>query len=555
LDQTIGVILCKCEGEISNKIDLIKVSNLLNEKYPSIIINSYNALCKKPNKIDTFIKHNNTKNVIIGACSKYRKLFEDIATKAKMKPFCLRTVNLLQQCAIIPSDEVATEKAKIILLAAVSREKKFKGVPNKNLKRTKTRPGRKMDRRSFLTFPIKSRLQIIPTIDMARCVGLRGCNLCFETCPNQAISKQSEKIQIDSSKCEGCGICMVTCPVRAIVYPTPVLSQIDEQIHILVSANPEFLKPRIILFTCTESASLLDELAYKGFAYPPNMLIIETPCIGTITPLLILKALKLGAEAVALITCQRNCAIKYDLKNMKNNVQTSRELLKILAVDPERISVIDIENGDLVEFHTQLNNFNENVKKLGTSTIKNKEPCDLKTQKNHLLPFVKQLSKEHNVKKSNKVHNSHLPFWAIEVDDGKCSFCGSCASHCPTNAINLKQEEANVEILFDYSLCIACGLCHKYCPEKAITHENIFDLQRLYLPESVLIKDFKKKCESCGNWFLPQKQIEKILARVSIKSEKNSLSLSSCCPNCRLSADLVVNNLSCFLKKSGVSTN
>ncbi len=188
MEKKIGVLLCKCEGEIANKIDLIKVYDWLNEKHPSSTIQIHNSLCKKPNEIGNFINNNNTTNVIIGACSKYRELFEEIAIKEKMKPFCLRTVGLLEHCALIHSPKYATEKAKIILLAALSREKKFNGVNIENLKRTKTRPDRKMDRRSFLTFPIKFRLQIIPTIDNARCVGMQGCNLCFEACPKQAIS-------------------------------------------------------------------------------------------------------------------------------------------------------------------------------------------------------------------------------------------------------------------------------------------------------------------------------------------------------------------------------
>ena len=153
------------------------------------------------------------------------------------------------------------------------------------------------------------------------------------------------------------------------------------------------------------------------------------------------------------------------------------------------------------------------------------------------MPFVKHLSEESNIKKSSKVCNLLLPFWAIEVDSEKCSICGSCAKHCPTNAISLEQEETQVKLLFNYNLCIACGLCHKYCPENAITHENIFDLTRFYPPESILIMGKKKKCVNCGGWLLPQKQIEMILSQVSIKPEKNSLSLSNYCPNCRLMAD------------------
>ncbi|MHA2219601.1 MAG: hydrogenase iron-sulfur subunit, partial [Candidatus Hodarchaeales archaeon] len=456
-------------------------------------------------------RDNEVSNVIIGACSKYKELFEDTSTKTKMKPFCLETLNLLQKCALILSPVDATEKVKIILLAAISRAKKFEGVSVENLKRTRTRVDRKMDRRSFLTFPIKSHLQIIPTINRTRCVGLRGCDLCIKVCPKQAVSKQQQKIQIDISKCEGCGICMVTCPDKVISFPTPALSQIDEQIHLLASANPAFLKPRIIVFLCNESYSLLKELASKGFSYPSNMLIAEVPCIGTITPLLILKTLVLGADAVTIVTCQRNCVKKYNVKDMKKNVRTSQELLKILDVYPERICTIDFVESNLKEISTQLNNFNEYIAKLGVHDLKIKELKNFKTLKNNLLPMVKHLCEKHKVKKNTKIYNSSLPFWTIKIDASKCSFCGSCASHCPTNAINLKQEETKVELMFNYSMCIACGLCHKYCPEKAIAHENVFDLPRLYSPESVLIMGKKIKCEVCGRWFLSQKQIDKVL--------------------------------------------
>jgi heterodisulfide reductase subunit A-like polyferredoxin len=56
VNKKIGILLCKCEGEIADKINLIKVSDWLNEKYPSIIIKTHNALCKKSNEIGTFIR-------------------------------------------------------------------------------------------------------------------------------------------------------------------------------------------------------------------------------------------------------------------------------------------------------------------------------------------------------------------------------------------------------------------------------------------------------------------------------------------------------------------
>lgn len=44
----------------------------------------------------------------------------------------------------------------------------------------------------------------------------KGCGLCVERCPFEAVSLIEEKASVDSDKCYGCGICAVTCPTEAI---------------------------------------------------------------------------------------------------------------------------------------------------------------------------------------------------------------------------------------------------------------------------------------------------------------------------------------------------
>ncbi len=51
-----------------------------------------------------------------------------------------------------------------------------------------------------------------------------------------------------------------------------------------------------------------------------------------------------------------------------------------------------------------------------------------------------------------------------QVERNKCVGCGDCVKHCPTNAINLRQERAEI----DPDLCINRRFCVKTCAYRAI---------------------------------------------------------------------------------------
>lgn len=44
----------------------------------------------------------------------------------------------------------------------------------------------------------------------------KGCGLCVQRCPFQAVTIKNEKSFVDPQKCYGCGVCAVTCPTGAI---------------------------------------------------------------------------------------------------------------------------------------------------------------------------------------------------------------------------------------------------------------------------------------------------------------------------------------------------
>ena len=58
-----------------------------------------------------------------------------------------------------------------------------------------------------------------PVIDYARCIpaksGKPSCHLCWLYCPDSVVSKDIEPV-IDLEYCKGCGICAEECPAQAI---------------------------------------------------------------------------------------------------------------------------------------------------------------------------------------------------------------------------------------------------------------------------------------------------------------------------------------------------
>ncbi|MGV8644459.1 ferredoxin-type protein NapF, partial [Pseudomonas aeruginosa] len=62
---------------------------------------------------------------------------------------------------------------------------------------------------------------------------------------------------------------------------------------------------------------------------------------------------------------------------------------------------------------------------------------------------------------------SRPPFSAREdLFSAVCNGCGECASACPNGLIQLKQQQATLEI--DYAPCDLCGKCAEVCPTNAL---------------------------------------------------------------------------------------
>ena len=56
----------------------------------------------------------------------------------------------------------------------------------------------------------------------------------------------------------------------------------------------------------------------------------------------------------------------------------------------------------------------------------------------------------------------------IKIIENKCDYCGTCASVCPKNCINVEEDD----IIIDHKSCIDCDLCVYICPIEVLESVN-----------------------------------------------------------------------------------
>jgi heterodisulfide reductase subunit A len=138
MDRKIGVYICECGPNISEKVNIDDVIKSVSSIDDVAVVEKYKLLCSEDGKkflLDQIKKHGLT-HLVVAACSprEHQQTFMEICEKAEINPYLFQLANIREQCAWITDDkEQATKKAIRLTKAAIGRVRYHSALEKKQI--------------------------------------------------------------------------------------------------------------------------------------------------------------------------------------------------------------------------------------------------------------------------------------------------------------------------------------------------------------------------------------------------------------------------------------
>ena len=328
-----------------------------------------------------------------------------------------------------------------------------------------------------------------------------NCRRCLEICPENVISLDPGPTI--KNGCTNCSLCQNACPTEVFqpeLYTDPYL--LNQAKIFLGSDRHQRPGEKKKLFAHCQRAQKQDA----------NSLLL--PCLGRITPNIIVGAALLGFDEVALTRgiCSQ-CRLHAGQKLLLNSITTSRVLLKSAGLGRFKINIEQSEKKKEVPLSRReiFSKISSRAKHKAASFAYYKEKAireklaGNREDKAHKRPspagqLLRKLLEQKRLENDIVVkHNPAFPWANIKIEEKKCSACGLCAALCPTGAISKKMEHDKQLLFFNSSLCTNCSLCQAACPQNAIHFEENFSLAEILEDEPVVVARINlTPCLICG---------------------------------------------------------
>jgi len=126
MEQRIGVYICHCGANIAGTVDVEQVTEFAKGLPSVVITRDYKFMCSDPGQdlIRNDIKELGLNRVVVASCSPrlHEPTFRRTIASADLNPYLFEMANIREQCSwVIEDNEIATEKAKALVSAAVRR--------------------------------------------------------------------------------------------------------------------------------------------------------------------------------------------------------------------------------------------------------------------------------------------------------------------------------------------------------------------------------------------------------------------------------------------------
>lgn len=140
MNEKIGVYICECGPNISDKIDIDKLIRSLYYSCENVVIDRYKLLCSPDGKefLKERIKEEGLTHLVVGACSpkQHESTFMKVCEDVGLNPYLFQIINIREQCAwITENKDDATEKAERLMLAGIKRVRRQIPLEKKEIER------------------------------------------------------------------------------------------------------------------------------------------------------------------------------------------------------------------------------------------------------------------------------------------------------------------------------------------------------------------------------------------------------------------------------------
>lgn len=122
-------------------------------------------------------------------------------------------------------------------------------------------------------------------------------------------------------------------------------------------------EPKIIGFLCNWcSYRGADTAGMARLKYPANVKIIRVPCSGRISPELVLRAFRAGADGVMVLGCHiGDCHYSTGNHRTAKRMPILKNLLGYTGIDPDRLVVNWVSAAEGEKFATVVKDFTEKI--------------------------------------------------------------------------------------------------------------------------------------------------------------------------------------------------
>ncbi|MEX1309698.1 MAG: hydrogenase iron-sulfur subunit, partial [Candidatus Sulfomarinibacteraceae bacterium] len=212
-----------------------------------------------------------------------------------------------------------------------------------------------------------------PDFFLQRCT---QCKRCTEECPFGTLNEDAKGTpELFELRCRRCGICMGACPERIISFPDYSVHQIAEMIKAMEVPEDYEEKPRILALMCENDAvPALEAAAANGATWNPWVRVVPVRCLGSMNIIWLAEALSKGIDGVILIGCKYGddyqCHYVRGSELAKTRLGNVGETLQRLALESERVKLVELSHDDFVRVPQLLDEFAEELDEMGPNPLK-----------------------------------------------------------------------------------------------------------------------------------------------------------------------------------------